>query len=97
LPAQRIERAACLPFSSKTNRGIENKDDQNRDCLSAIAHQPRDSRRDCQQSDHDARELIDKYTPGGTSLNTLERIETVPPLSLSYFCYCESASGINVE
>jgi hypothetical protein len=97
LSTQCIERAACLPFSSKADSSVDNKDDQNRDCLSTVSHHPGDGSSDCQQSDHDAGELIDKYTPGGTSLNTLERIRTVPSLPLSYFCYCESASGINVE
>jgi hypothetical protein len=85
LTPQRIERTTGLPLRGETDGCVENENNQNRYRFSAVAGRPGDNGSDCEQGNHDARELIDEHTPGGTRSNPLKSIGTVSKLSLGYF------------
>src|SRR5262249_51875358 len=89
--------ATGLPLSGKTNGGVENENNQNRNRLSGVTCRPRDNGSDCEQGNHNAGELIEKNTPGRTGLNLLKRIATVTKLSLVYLCRRESDFRIDLE
>ena len=92
-----IERATCLPLSREANGGVENEDDQNRDRFRTVARDPCDRGSNGEKSNHDACKLIDEYTPGGASLDSLKGVATVLGLSFGDLGFCEASLWIDVE